>query len=407
MLKNKTNIYFLSRDGYIPKIIYDKLSKIYEGLPNSKYLYTSRASYQIPNLLNINKNIAVDALTQRNVAVGQMLSIGEVFENVGIDISKEPEVLRDFGFDTSGEIITDDNIHEAKKMVAYKFEEIKKILVPKLQLLEEYLKQEGLYDFEKVNLFDIGWRGSIQYAIKKITKLDVDGYYFGTSEFAYPEVMSNSYGYIHDLGVPYKIKDFVMSNLMMFELIFSSSEPSLIGFEKKSDKIVPIFSKKDVTHDLIDVFQKASIDIIDSILKYSSYFNNFDKYFFYNRFANFIIERKYEDVKEFRILTNNVGYSEVKKEYVKEYKVSEIEDNFDKFVKEVSISLWRNAFYIDDSKKYHEIISKLENQCLYLTPKKKLISLSNLRKAWKNPRKAFHVASLKIKNIFRNKNNYL
>ena len=39
-------IFFLSRDGYLPKLIYDKMNKYFPGTPSSDYLYASRSAHK-------------------------------------------------------------------------------------------------------------------------------------------------------------------------------------------------------------------------------------------------------------------------------------------------------------------------------------------------------------------------
>ncbi len=404
LLKGKDNIHFLSRDGHIPMVCHNLMRNYETDLPEGKYLYTSRLAYQIPALIKFDKNIAVDVLTQRSVMFGHTLSIREVIENVGLNPEDYSQFLNSFNLENLDTEVTDENLHYCRKFIAYIYDDIENELSKKLAVVKKYLEQEGFTDWENPSVFDIGWRCSIQHSINKILDVKTCGYYISTNEFTWPDVYSDTFGFLTDLGVPHHYNRIIKDNIMMLEFIYSSSEPSLKGFKEESGKVVPVFSNSDYTNQITDIFQNAAIEMVKEYLEMYEYTKGIDKYATLNKYLNFVKERNYEDVREFSKLHNNLGFSDKKKVYVEEYTPEEVQSDFDRIIEEIAYSQWRGAFYIKDRKLYEKVLSKVNTIVLDVSQnnkaaleRRRVFSKRNLKKALRNPKKAYYVLKHRIR----------
>ena len=401
LTKNDDNVYFLSRDGYVVKKVYEIFKNKLNLNIDLRYLYTSRLAYQVPINVFYNKEIALRTFTDRNVAFGHYLTINEVFELLELDPNKFKNYIKTFGFtDDYDKKIEDEEIESLKKLILSIYEIIKTQFECKLKLLKEYLKQEGLEKYKKVNLVDVGWRGSIQESIKRLLEdSTVYGYYFGINEYVWEDIKNESFGFAIDQNIHNEERYFIMDNIMMFELIFSSSQGSLLGFKKSGKKIVPVLEKTGDTENCIDIFQNSALKIIDLYLNYYDYLKYCNIKDVIQDYKDFINFKSFKDVNKFSELTNDVGLTSKKKKYVETYEEKNISKNYEEFKKKIGQSLWKNSFLIKEisnEKDYEHLKTGLYN---YEAARKyNKINKDVIIKAINNPKKAIEVMKIKINN---------
>lgn len=394
-LKGKDNIYFLSRDGYVPYKLYNKLTQYYNDLPKGKYIYASRRAYIYPTLTN-DKDKAIDFLTIYNESFNQKLTIKEIFKNLDMDINCYSSVLNKYDFMNIEEKITDQNISKVRSILLEVWDDIKEQLSHEGKLLEKYLIQEGIMNYNNINIFDIGWAGSTHKAMTEFINKEIDGYYFGTTEFIDSKIRTNSFGYAFNIGKPSKTRKFIIDNVMMYELIFTAPEGSLKKFRYKDGIIVPELkdTQDDLGYNCIKTFQEAAINIFEQILKYKEYIYEPSREFALTAMRRFIEEKKVRDLLEFHKIRNivSIGESKDSKAYVRKLEYDEYLKNRNYYKEESLKNLWRGTILIkDDQGRFFNDLEfdKVMGIKIYgdITIKiKKFIGL--LKKSIKNPKKA-------------------
>ncbi len=400
-LKNEDNIYFLSRDGRLPYEVFNIINEQMENDIESKYIYTSRKAYQIPaSFVFDDKSAMATTLTDANIKFGDERTMGEILELAKLNPEDYKDKLKLFGFDDLDKGITINEIHNAKKFLMNVSLDIKKIFKKEIDIINKYLEQEGMLEKEKVNIFDIGWRGSIQRAIKQITEQDIYGYYFATNHIVYPELIPETFGYVYDLGAPHDLFLEVDKHLMMYELFFSSPEKSLNGFKEENGKIVPIFVENDEDHvNEISKFLDSVIFFANKYVEYLKYFDNMDAREFVGRINNFLNDLNYDDLVQFKKFQTNLSYSDLTTPYVKEYDAEYIKKNKEEFYKDISLSLWKNAFLvkgIETKEEYYAFKKKYLADFDQRIVKRKLFTASNFKKGIKDPKKVIKKVINKI-----------
>lgn len=367
----KDNLFFIARDGYIIEKIY-KMFPVKEKM-YTKYLYCSRICTQIPSLLDASKDKLVHLLTQKvdfikEIPLKDFLTTAQV----NLDEIADLNVLKSFEFSSLEDKVTDYNRKNAEKLVAYLYDNIKNNILPKKILSTEYLKQEGLDTFEKINIMDIGWGGSIQEAISKLLNKEVNGYYFGTLNQNKEDSFSNMFGYYFDLDEKQEDKEKILSQVMMYEFIFSAPHGSTIDYLKKDKKIIPVFNDDIKYNKVVDQFQKSALNIIDKILEYLDYFDNLDKHFCLKPYQDFLDRYDYEDMKMFSSLSNDLVLgSSQKYNYVNKISLENVLAEDDTVLEQINSSLWKNAYIIEgDFKNFKETYSLVQNKINHLKYKK-------------------------------------
>lgn len=411
--KKRDNIFFIARDGYIVYNFYQKFQSYIEKLPDSKYLYASRRGFQYPEtiaLLDVDE--AIQTFLASNPQFNQKLTVKEVFLNLKLNIKKYEMLINRYDLEPDTIIRYEDGTYErAKKLFKELWPEIKTLLQDEKQLVEEYLKQEGVFDFENVNIFDVGWRGSIQKAVETITNKKIHGYYFGTSQWPHKTVQQNSTNFAINVGSPKHRMEHVFRNLMVYEFIFSAPHGSLINFKKDGNNIIPNLENVEDSNNVFDVLNQvhSSADkMLDQYLEYINFIKNFNPDFILSDLKNMLEEHPVEDMIAFSDLQNTVGFgnSRDKKEYVQVATIDEYIKNSKTLQENSAFNLWPNALLLTDGFRY---FSQSEINTLYeikkISKKNKLENkyIMHFKKMVKNReykyyfKRVFHVFLYKIK----------
>jgi hypothetical protein len=257
--------------------------------------------------------------------------------------------------------INENNYVHYYMLLRYLYDDIQKVFKKREETVLKYLKQENLFKYDKINIMDVGWGGSIQESMNLMTNKEVIGYYFGTIITDKEYVEGNSYGYMFDLSSPDEIQKKVWSNVMMWEFIFSSPEGTTLDFKEEKGKIVPILDKTVKTSTYIETFMNASLDMMDKYLEYYDYIKTLDSNSATRQYFDLIESKRYEDMYNFQNIYNEVLMGTYKVGYVKKYKYDYIKNNFDKFIQSINLSIWQNAYIIEeatDDKSQEELFNK-------------------------------------------------
>ena len=353
MTYNFDNLFFLARDGYI-------LKKIYELFPkNNKYidyLYVSRNSLQIPTMFKNSKDLLLDYFSSSN-----SIKLKDFFKKCQLDPKEEYlNIIKLYGFNSFDDIVEENNLYDAKKCIAACWPDIYSKIDNNYLIAKKYLIQEKVDSFTLPNIVDVGWGGSIQDSMRTILNKEINGYYFGTIPANKSNYISQSFGYMFDQNNPEEIKERVFSQVMMYELIFSAPHGSTLRYDEENGKIVPILKEKDNYSTYLEEFQQASLDLIKNIMAYYKYYDSLDKAFCLSFYDKFLYERNYNDVLEFKKLETDYELGNEKKfPFVRTIKSTDLNNpkKFAELLEEVNYSLWRGSYVIDGITDRDEIVN--------------------------------------------------
>jgi len=343
------NLYFLARDGYIVK-------KIFELFPSNKYvkyLYVSRNSVQIPAVLSGNSEDKIKFILS---SIDGHITLKKLFNNCKLETKKEYEkIIKLYGFESFDNEIKDEQRYDALKCVCAVLNDAENKIREDKELVKKYLEQEGLNNFDTINVIDIGWGGSIQASIQKIMNKKVIGYYLGTINRGSYDFNLNSFGYLFDQDNDIYDKSIIFSKIMMYELIFSAPHGSVRKYEEKDGKIVPVLKKQDDYSEIVDKFQNASLKVIKEIMKYYEYYDNLNKKFAVKFYQRFLDTYNWEDLVKFSTIENDYLIGNDKKfPYVQILQKQFIIENFNNLKEIADKSLWKGAFLIEGCKNKEE-----------------------------------------------------
>ena len=396
-LKDEKNVYFLSRDAYVPYCIFELLKNKMNLKIDTRYLYTSRKVYQLPSLAD-SENL-YEFLIERNINLKESKSVKDIFDIIGVDTDLIEKEFLDTKIenDTSAHIII--KLQEYDSIIRKKLTEQKKIVA-------EYLKQEKFDKYEKINIVDVGWRGSIQNAMYEITNKNIKGYYFGKTGYTYEKIQNDMFSYLTSFPNSYKNLDFSNNYIMMIELLFSSSSPTLkqLSKDNNSNIISPLFDSTSSSYEnTVDIMINSSIKVIEEYLDYLDYFDELSPNTVMYELKKFIANSNYDDAIKFSEISTNIGIGFKKYSFVNTIELEEFLENPQKVIENSKHNLFPNKFVILG------ITNQIEYECLLKKYNIKvkgnkykktnnIINKKNLIKAINNPKKAIHILKTKILN---------
>lgn len=377
MTEKKDNLFFLARDGYVIKQVYDKLKEKFHNDIYTNYIYSSRITYQIPAYLKKGKEHFLNAAANLPDFIEYNITLEYLLNSLGIDGTKYLEIIQLFGFQTLQDQITLQNQYQYRKFLQYIYDDLEKHFKEKRKILLQYLQQENMTKFDSIQVMDIGWGGSIQEAITLLTEKQVTGFYFGTIKAGRKMVEDHSFGYYFDMSIPLENFQRIWKNVMMWEFLFSAPHGTTIDFENKNGKIQPILDEENKT---ATKFMDPAIDIIDQYLQYYEYLQDFTPEDATKLYENFIQTKKYEDLIEFKNVYVEVLMGTYRDHFVKEFDKNFIKNHYQEFLVKKKLSIWPDAFLVkeaqtEEEQKYimKKIMRKKENHFVKIFSKCKRI----------------------------------
>lgn len=357
LTKEEDNLFFLARDGYIIKKIYDMFCKMDENTIFTNYIYVSRKVLQLPLLGTMPElDKVIRQLTDRTELDGE-ITLRETLYKVGIrDMDKAEKYMNAFGFLNLDEIVSPEKLYMAQNLIVKLSGEVRKYFSDKRKLLERYFEQEKVNCWNKLNVMDVGWKGSSQEVIEKILGKDVIGYYFGTADTLSRNKFCTMYGWIFDDWNPTTVASEVYRYINMYELLFSAPHGSTIDYKEENEKIIPVLNDNVIFNQVIKEFQETALELCKVAIKYNDYMDIINPVVATEQYRKFLEEKNEDDIREFEELTSDflIGNSK-NKSYVAKFedilKENEIQNNNLQHMRdEKDRVFWSGAYIIENEK---------------------------------------------------------
>lgn len=267
-------LYFLARDGYLVKQVYDLATQAWEDAPSSHYLLASRRALNTPAMTT--EHDVLSTLSSR-FSVAPLRDI--LWHRFAM---REEDVVfgsvRGAGFfslDDKVDITRRDHRERFKALLSLNSSVILKKAADEREPLLAYLKEERLTESGTRFIVDIGHNATLQKSIGRL--LDdqtIGGYYFATFYGAKA---------VYNLGHP--VSAYLMNfedhrdshhpycrNIGMFEFLFLPALPSFMRMQRALDgRLVPEYVKGDehARFAIIEEVHRGVIDFCHDVLQSS------------------------------------------------------------------------------------------------------------------------------------------
>lgn len=267
--KSIKRVYFLARDGYM-------LFKIAKALCNSglfdidcRYLYCSRASLRMPSYHIISRDEMYDIL----LLGGFYLTAKTVLLRANFNEDELSRLYKELNIDDPDKRLDDiafEDLCKKIKNCKYYNEAVLEKSRAQFDVTCDYLKQNGVFDYESFAIADSGWTGSMQRSLRQLCRSygyngKIIGFYFGMYVNPKEEADGEYNTYYFDSKAGDKRKRHFNNNL--FECMLSAPHQMTLGYDYDKDKIAkPVLASSNYDEHM----QKLINAQIDGALEYVS-----------------------------------------------------------------------------------------------------------------------------------------
>jgi predicted HAD superfamily hydrolase len=248
-------IYFLSRDGYFIKQVFQRVVRqagSSAGAIESHYLYASRRALNLA---------AIEKLTETDldflVSGTSCLSVADYLGRIDISTNEACQEIKNAGFNDAADLVTTgSHYQQLRQLFAALSPQILNKASEEFRLLEEYFSQEGISKHAHAAIVDLGWHGSLQLSLVRLLKrMGVDtqltGYYLGTFPPAIKHIRQglDLHAYLCNLGMPRENFLAIRQCVEIYEWIFSAPHGTVCGFERQGSRVVPRLEAQEIDHE--------------------------------------------------------------------------------------------------------------------------------------------------------------
>lgn len=234
---------FLSRDGWFPKKVFDRLQVTWGAVADTDYVYASREMLGIAGMETIEAEDWEFILKP-----APLLRVKDFFERLSIPADcyeprlknsllpgAESRICHYWGFENSHH---KDELYRIICDCIEPFLDYRDVVMSSTR---EYLSEKGLGSRDSL-FVDVGWSGSSSWAMQRLfgTNDVAKGYYFALLDAAaidagtFFKLSSGSGG----------IRDLIVSGIALLEFMFGSPEPSVSRVCQGSSGWEPVFRKE-------------------------------------------------------------------------------------------------------------------------------------------------------------------
>lgn len=241
-----SKLYFLSREGWILKKVYDVLHRFDEDAVPSAYIYASRRATRVASLKSKG-----DVLCLAGHPFKSGVQVGELIRSrFGINPALvDKETWLEAGYTSSRDLLHSDQAGRVKfsRFCGLIFNLIEENSRKERLAYDSYLNEVGLLNDANPAVVDVGWKANMQGALGNLLNRPLKGYYYASLQGA--ELWLNKsheiYSYLGSMvanGHP----SAVLNNRPLFEYLTCHVEQSLVKIERNRDGfLIPVFRSED------------------------------------------------------------------------------------------------------------------------------------------------------------------
>lgn len=244
-------IYFLTREGEFFHQVYSALLPhgmfFGHNLPPSDVLAVSRLATFTASM----QDVSVEEM-DRIWALFKVQNINGLFTTLGLDVENFASVLEDIGLKV-GDVVNDPPNHPAIKRLFQTemfVNAVNNSIRNQRDVLQDYLEQNGLRQSKRIGVVDIGWRGTIQDNLALLLpQTNIHGMYLGLRRVINSQpvnVSKSAYGPNENQSLRFCA---YFENFAAFEMLCSSAEGTVIGYNRIDGLVIPQRHKVDSEND--------------------------------------------------------------------------------------------------------------------------------------------------------------
>jgi predicted HAD superfamily hydrolase len=272
--KKIKNLYFIAREGWFLKKVFDEIKLVQKTAIVSHYLYASRMALFYPFVSTPIGDYLCSFLISKKPR--QLI---DYLEKLGLEVSENR--LKEVGFTSQNDWINPNENKQDKERLKALFnaetEQIKNLALEEKANYLEYLQEIGMLSIDQIGLVDSGWFGNGQRKLQQFMELanpnaNLFGFYLALHTKAKKKFNEKSlgYGYLYHFDHENHDMDSFLEIARIIEVLLSAPAESLRKMAKKDGVIYPVFMKTNNTpslHPTIAEIHEGSLAFIRDFLR--------------------------------------------------------------------------------------------------------------------------------------------
>ncbi len=235
-----TDIFFLSRDGEIAKKVFDTLYGTTPGAPKTHYIYASRRAARVSTIYCL---ADIFEIAQKHIYSTTIEDY--LWSRFGLEKGTVPEsIIQAHGFSGGAHPIGGKTPKDAiLALVEYLKDEILLSAKSEREAYLRYLTNHGLLEAKSSALVDIGYAGSMQAALQRITGKRFLGLYFATFNSVRNEALDieDIRGYVAHIAPSNGTNHGIQTHRFIYESLFCAPHDSFTCIKEEIDGPIPLF----------------------------------------------------------------------------------------------------------------------------------------------------------------------
>jgi len=355
--KNIKHLYFIAREGWFLKKIFDEINLVAQTGIISHYFYASRRALFFPWVSRpIGESLFSFLLSSKPSMLSEYLNV--------LELEIDDEHLKKLGFTSKEEIIDPySDEHDSfrfKALLDSETEQLERLANEEKSNYLEYLQEVGMLSTNQIGLVDSGWFGNGQKKLQKFIELsnpetNMFGFYLALHEKAKSNFDEKSlgYGYLYQFDNFNDDVELFLEIARIFEVFLSAPAESLKKFSKKDGVIFPVFMKEENNnlrlHPSLEEIHEGALDFVKEFVKVPTLrIPNLPNYLATNLLEQFIENPTQEEAFNIGTLPYdaNLLASDTKPKFAfSEISLANFLRNPLSLNKEFKATYWRSAYY--------------------------------------------------------------
>jgi predicted HAD superfamily hydrolase len=269
--KKYDRLYFVARDGYIIKKIFDMCAR-HAGLKfDTRYLAVSRSTLY-PTLIQFDPDLALSLYGKSWDA----LPLSKALSRLHINAEECQELLKLHDLVDTGDRPQFDQAKFAKFFRdAYPL--IRKANRARIARLQKYLRQQQFAMPGRIAIVDLGWHGSLQVCLKRFLDynrydVEMDGYYLATfANGTDRQGECAKFGFLASEDSPGHLSRLVRASPSLIELLHSAPHGTVTDYRTDNGKMQPVFEDNMAERRqyvaTIEPVQKRAVEYLQALLE--------------------------------------------------------------------------------------------------------------------------------------------
>ncbi|NES19201.1 MAG: hypothetical protein F6K41_09785 [Symploca sp. SIO3E6] len=272
--KNIKQLYFIAREGWFLKKVFDEINLVAKTDIVSHYFYGSRRALFFPFLSKpVGEFLCSFLISKGYTKLSKYLNI--------VELEIDDDRLRKLGFESKDDLIAPKlNKQDRSRLEALfdsETEQVERLAQEEKSNYLEYLQQVDMLSNKPIGLVDSGWFGNGQKKLQKFIQssnpdANIFGFYLALharAEINFDE-KSQGYGYLYQFD---NFNDDIESFLeisRMVEVFLSAPSESFKKFSKQDGVLKPVFMKKNDNpklHPTVEQMHEGALDFVRDFVR--------------------------------------------------------------------------------------------------------------------------------------------